>query len=208
MTYFDLSSNALTSNMILEVFAQLVLLRYLNLSNNMIGGAIPYSLGTNMLLLESLDLSRNNLISTIPSSLGFIKTLPTINFSYNNLEGAFPIAIHFTTFNNASYPPRNSRLCGNVMDRPFSQSTSTFYGAHNGTRSKLFGDIASWVNFEVGLGLGVGSRTFIIIYTQKKKIIVWRPWQHAKKVKPTAHYRMFKTRTWYCRLPIYAYKCI
>jgi hypothetical protein len=37
----------------------------------------------------------------------------------------------------------------------------------NETRSKLFGDFASWVSFKVGMGLGVGSMTFIMICTQK-----------------------------------------
>ncbi|XP_015583594.1 receptor-like protein 56 [Ricinus communis] len=125
----DLSLNALTGNILLEItlFKGLAML---NLSHNALSGEIPSNIG-DMIDLQSLDLSFNRLSGKIPDSVNLLDSLGYMNLSYNNFSGKIPAGTRFDIlYGDGSAYIGNEQLCGagnliNCNDKTSSSSEDT-----------------------------------------------------------------------------------
>lgn len=119
-------------------------LRFFNLSSNALTSNIPLSLG-NLTNLEALDLSWNQLPGQIPRDLGILYFLSTMNFAHNNLEGSIPRGTQFRIQNlffihwqesEEVLEPEEMWLAGYQrqyhMDLVFSMDISSFHTSTSG----------------------------------------------------------------------------
>lgn len=88
-------------------------LNALNLSSNGLSGNLPAELG-NFLMLEVLDVSRNNLTGTL-DALTSLRSLISVNFSYNLFTGAVPTTLMKLLSSSPSSFMGNLGLCANCL---------------------------------------------------------------------------------------------
>ncbi|CAL9100109.1 unnamed protein product [Musa textilis] len=127
---------------------------------------IPNAMG-DMKSLETLDLSFNKLSGVIPQSFSVLNSLSHLNLSYNNLSGAIPSGNQLQTLEDASIYIGNVHLCGppvtkSCSDDPNVDSTEEEYKQESHELSFYFG---------TGLGYLVGLWSVFVVMLFKKD---WR----------------------------------
>ncbi|KAL5990310.1 hypothetical protein ACLOJK_011208 [Asimina triloba] len=127
----NMSQNYLNGSIPFQIGNLVGLQDTLDLSHNMLVGEIPQQLGK-LGLLEKLNLSRNFLNGSIPPSFKDMVALTSIDFSYNDLEGAVP---NNSAFQRATLEAfiGNNGLCGEVEGLVLCNSPST--NAHKGKKT-------------------------------------------------------------------------
>ncbi|KAL4581987.1 hypothetical protein LXL04_006524 [Taraxacum kok-saghyz] len=111
LTFLDLSGNRITGT-IPATFGDLGSLMAVNLSRNMLSGEIPVSFDK-IKDLKNLSLSGNNLTGRIPSGLGTVKSLEVLELSSNSLSGEIPESL--TNLSNLTVLSLdNNKLSGKI----------------------------------------------------------------------------------------------
>ncbi|XP_072972546.1 tyrosine-sulfated glycopeptide receptor 1-like [Typha angustifolia] len=140
-------------------------LQVLDLSGNNFSGGIPPQLD-NLTNLEILNLSSNHLTGMIPPSLSNLNFLAVFSVADNDLEGPIPSGNQFGTFPTSSFLG-NPELCGSLINRPCSNSTSVGLPPPNPvstkrTNTKLLLAAALGVTFGGFFGLGILLHLYVV----------------------------------------------
>lgn len=117
MAKIDVSYNAITCQMLSDMSSIFPNLIHLNMSRNVIYGSIPYDLG-NLRTLETLDLSYNQFSGEIPYNLTRDgNRLTLLRFSNNNLHGLIPPTLSVSPLESLLLD--NNNLSGSIPSNFF-----------------------------------------------------------------------------------------
>ncbi|KAF8028224.1 hypothetical protein BT93_E0969 [Corymbia citriodora subsp. variegata] len=136
LTYFDISSNLLTTKLPTPPPS----VTYFNISNNILSGEIQSVCRARSLFI--LDLSNNNLSGAIPSCLGNMDSLSILDLGKNKLEGMIPQAYPKGCALKSIVLTEN-RLQGSI---PRSLANCTMLEYLNLGYNQILGEFPSWLS--------------------------------------------------------------
>ena len=132
---------------------------------------IPSTIG-GMKSLETLDLSFNNLSGAIPQSMSALHSLSHLNLSYNNLSGAIPSGFQLQTLPASSYIG-NAYLCGLPVSKSCLNETNTNATDEEDEEEGLHG-LSLYFGIALGYLVGLWSVFIVMLFKKDWRIFYFR----------------------------------